>query len=102
MWVLATTSWILPVNGHLGGYLDKNTRPSQPALQEQVDKMGVVDSAIAQALSLESFLPEMEVLGGSGFSTTYKITCDVHGETKLYFVKTGGPESESMFAGESI
>jgi protein-ribulosamine 3-kinase len=60
-----------------------------------------MDSAIAQALSLESPLPEMEVLGGSGFSSTYKITCKVDGETKAYFVKTGGPDTKSMFAGKS-
>ncbi|KFY73117.1 hypothetical protein V499_06761 [Pseudogymnoascus sp. VKM F-103] len=62
--------------------------------------MPAMDSAIAKALSLEEPLPEMEVLGGSGFSSTYKITSKVDGETKTYFVKTGGPSSKTMFAGE--
>lgn len=64
--------------------------------------MPAIDPAIAKALSLEEPLPEMEVLGGSGFSSTYKITSDVNGETKTYFVKTGGPDSKSMFAGKFI
>jgi protein-ribulosamine 3-kinase len=63
--------------------------------------MPAMDSAIAKALSLKNPLPEMEVLGGSGFSSTYKITSNVDGETKTYFVKTGGPSSKTMFAGKS-
>ncbi|KFY07307.1 hypothetical protein V492_07263 [Pseudogymnoascus sp. VKM F-4246] len=62
--------------------------------------MPAMDSAIAKALSLDEPLPEMEVLGGSGFSSTYKVTSKVNGETKTYFVKTGGPDSKVMFAGE--
>lgn len=43
----------------------------------------------------------MEVLGGSGFSSTFKITSEVGGETKTYFVKMGGADSKTMFAGKS-
>ncbi|KFY24000.1 hypothetical protein V493_05500 [Pseudogymnoascus sp. VKM F-4281 (FW-2241)] len=62
--------------------------------------MPAMDSAIAKALSLEEPFPEMEVLGGSGFSSTFKVTSKVDGETKTYFIKTGGPDTKSMFAGE--
>lgn len=71
-------------------------------LRHLLHKMPAMDSAIARALSLEEPLPEMEVLGGSGFSSTYKITSEVDGETKTYFVKTGGPDSKSMFAGKFV
>lgn len=64
--------------------------------------MPAMDPAIAKALSLEEPLPEMEVHGDSGFSSTYKITSKVDGETKIYFVKTGGPDSKTMFAGKFI
>lgn len=64
--------------------------------------MPAMDPAIAKALSLEEPLPEMEVHGGSGFSSTFKITSKVDGETKIYFVKTGGPDSKTMFAGKFI
>lgn len=64
--------------------------------------MPAMDSAIAKVLSLEEPWPEMEELGGSGFASTYKITSKANGETKTYFVKTGGPGSKAMFAGKSV
>lgn len=64
--------------------------------------MPAMDSAIAKALSLEGPLPEMEVVGGSGFSSTFKVTSEIDGVTKTYFVKTGGPDSKAMFAGQFI
>lgn len=70
--------------------------------RQLLDKMPAMDPAIAKALSLEEPLPEMEELGGSGFASTYKITTNANGETKTYFVKTGGPDSKSMFAGKSV
>jgi hypothetical protein len=87
---------------NLGGYSDNNVQLIYLNAQQQLDKMPAMDSAIAQALSLESPLPEMEVHGGSNFASTYKITCEVDGETKAYFVKTSSPDTKSMFAGKSI
>lgn len=86
---------------YLGGYLDNSIQAIHLNFQQLLHNMPAMDSAIAKALSLEEPLPEMEVLGGSGFSSTYKITSKVDGETKTYFVKTGGPGSKIMFAGKS-
>lgn len=59
-----------------------------------------IDPAILQALSLSPATTTLTSHGGSGFSSTYKLTSKgSDGEEKLYFVKTGGVGSEVMFAG---
>jgi protein-ribulosamine 3-kinase len=59
-----------------------------------------IDPAIIEALSLQDSSPEIQSHGGSGFSSTFKITATVNGQKKLFFVKTGGPDSKVTFAGE--
>lgn len=63
----------------------------------------ILDPAILKALSLDVALTSITSHGGSGFSSTAKITTKVDGEEKLYFVKTGsGKDAEIMFAGEYL
>ncbi|KAG4419932.1 hypothetical protein IFR04_006969 [Cadophora malorum] len=60
-----------------------------------------IDLAILKALSLDAASTTLASHGGSGFSSTYKLSSrGSDGEEKLYFVKTGGKKSETMFAGE--
>ncbi|MCJ1225851.1 1-phosphatidylinositol-3-phosphate 5-kinase [Toensbergia leucococca] len=61
-----------------------------------------LDSAIARALSLDPNTTKISSHGGSGFSTTAKITTAVgSGSEKHLFVKTGrGKDAEIMFQGE--
>lgn len=61
-----------------------------------------IDLAILKALSLDAASTTLASHGGSGFSSTYKLSSrGSDGEEKLYFVKTGGKKSETMFAGKS-
>ncbi|KAI9742497.1 MAG: hypothetical protein M1818_004031 [Claussenomyces sp. TS43310] len=58
-----------------------------------------IDPAIIEALALDPRVTTVANHGGSGFSTTLKITSEVNGEEKLYFVKTGnGQDAGIMFA----
>jgi hypothetical protein len=60
-----------------------------------------LDLAIVEALSLDTAVTSIASHGGSGFSSTAKITTQVDGEEKLYFIKMGsGKDAETMFAGE--
>jgi len=61
-----------------------------------------IDSAILKALSLNADTASISSHGGSGFSSTFKISAkDGDGNNKLYFVKTGkGKDSEVMFVGQ--
>ena len=60
-----------------------------------------IDPAIIEALSLDAASTTLASHGGSGFSSTYKLSSrGSNGEEKLYFVKTGGKGSEAMFAGK--
>ena len=61
-----------------------------------------IDSAVIKALSLDSAKTTVARHGGSGFSTTAKITTTLKdGSEKHFFMKTGkGKEDEVMFAGE--
>ncbi|KAK0122259.1 hypothetical protein ONS95_010509 [Cadophora gregata] len=60
-----------------------------------------IDTAILKALSLDPASTTLACHGGSGFSSTYKLSSRASdGEEKLYFVKTGANGSETMFAGE--
>ncbi|KAH7413272.1 Fructosamine/Ketosamine-3-kinase [Cadophora sp. MPI-SDFR-AT-0126] len=60
-----------------------------------------IDPAILKALSLDAESTTLASHGGSGFSSTYKLSSrGSDGKEKLYFVKTGGKGSEVMFAGE--
>ena len=60
-----------------------------------------LDPAIVKALSLDVAVTSIASHGGSGFSSTAKLTTQVQGEEKLYFIKTGnGHDAEKMFAGE--
>lgn len=62
-----------------------------------------LDPAIIKALSLDDAVTTIASHGGSGFSSTAKITTQVDGEEKLYFVKTGtGKDAKVMFAGELL
>ncbi|KAM3078157.1 hypothetical protein ACMFMF_004566 [Clarireedia jacksonii] len=59
-----------------------------------------MDPAILRALSLDASTSTISRHGGGGFSETLKISSSVDGKTKSYFVKTGGKDSDVMFAGE--
>ncbi|KAJ2895599.1 uncharacterized protein MKZ38_006311 [Zalerion maritima] len=60
-----------------------------------------VDPAIIKALGLIPEATRMSSHGGSGFSSTFKLTAAVDGKEKNFFVKTGtGEEAEVMFKGE--
>ena len=61
-----------------------------------------IDSAVIKALSLDPAKTAAAKHGGSGFSTTAKITTTLKdGTEKHFFMKTGkGKDAEIMFAGE--
>jgi protein-ribulosamine 3-kinase len=60
-----------------------------------------LDPAILKALSLDVAVTSIASHGGSGFSSTAKLTSQVDGEERVYFVKMGsGKDAETMFAGE--
>ncbi|KAL2133442.1 hypothetical protein VTI74DRAFT_2328 [Chaetomium olivicolor] len=60
-----------------------------------------VDPAILDALGLEATSSKMVSHGGSGFSSTYKLTSTKDGKELAFFIKTAtGPEAEIMFSGE--
>ncbi|CAN8103949.1 unnamed protein product [Discula destructiva] len=60
-----------------------------------------VDSAILKALGLDAQNTKQTSHGGSGFSSTFKLTCTKDGKQVAYFVKTGtGKDAEVMFRGE--
>ena len=61
-----------------------------------------IDSAVIKALSLDPAKTTVAKHGGSGFSTTAKITTTLKdGTAKHFFMKTGkGKDAEVMFAGE--
>lgn len=59
-----------------------------------------LDSAIIKALSIDPAHTQIAPHGGSGFSTTAKITTEVNGEKKHFFLKTGtSPAAKVMFEG---
>lgn len=59
-----------------------------------------IDPAILEALSLDAAKTKISSHGGSGFSSTSKLTSLVDGKEKSFFVKTGkGEESKIMFTG---
>ncbi|ERT00148.1 hypothetical protein HMPREF1624_03517 [Sporothrix schenckii ATCC 58251] len=60
-----------------------------------------VDPALVEALGLDRTTASIESHGGSGFSSTYKLTGDKDGKRVKYFVKTGtGANAATMFRGE--
>jgi protein-ribulosamine 3-kinase len=60
-----------------------------------------LDPAIVKALSLDVAVSSIASHGGSGFSSTAKLTTQIHREEKIYFIKTGnGQDAQTMFAGE--
>ncbi len=61
-----------------------------------------IDSAVIKALSLDPAKTTVAKHGGSGFSTTAKITTTLKdGTEKHFFMKTGkGIDAQAMFAGE--
>lgn len=60
-----------------------------------------VDSAILAALGLDPKTTKQASHGGSGFSSTFKISGTKDGKEVRYFVKTGtGSDAKVMFAGE--
>jgi protein-ribulosamine 3-kinase len=60
-----------------------------------------LDPAIVKALSLDIAVTNIASHGGSGFSSTAKLTSQVNGAERVYFVKTRtGKDAETMFAGE--
>ncbi|KAI9790675.1 MAG: hypothetical protein M1835_000815 [Candelina submexicana] len=60
-----------------------------------------LDSAVVKALSLDPSTTTVASHGGSGFSTTAKISTTLNGEEKKFFMKTGkGKDAEIMFEGE--
>lgn len=60
-----------------------------------------VDSAILAALGLDAQNTKQATHGGSGFSSTFKLTGLKDGREVNYFVKTGtGRDAEVMFRGE--
>jgi protein-ribulosamine 3-kinase len=59
-----------------------------------------IDRSIVNALSVDPSQTKISSYGGSGFSSTLKITSIVDGKEKRFFMKIGkGMESEIMFAG---
>lgn len=59
-----------------------------------------VDPAILEALGLDPAATQIASHGGSGFASTFKISSQVDGQDRNYFVKTGsGSDSELMFRG---
>jgi protein-ribulosamine 3-kinase len=62
-----------------------------------------VDSAILEALGLDAGTTKITTHGGSGFSSTFKLSSTKGGQTTNYFVKTGsGKDAEIMFQGKSM
>ena len=60
-----------------------------------------LDPAIIKTLSLDVAVTSISSHGASGFSSTAKLTTQVDGEEKVYFVKSGeGKDAEIMFAGK--
>lgn len=60
-----------------------------------------VDAAIINALDLDAFTARMTSHGGSGFTSTFKVTATKDGKPVKYFVKTGlGDGAMLMFRGE--
>ncbi|KPM39127.1 hypothetical protein AK830_g7431 [Neonectria ditissima] len=60
-----------------------------------------VDPALLEALGLDPAVTEINSHGGSGFSSTFKLSSTVDGEPVHYFVKTGtGETAQAMFRGE--
>lgn len=60
-----------------------------------------VDSAILKTLDLDAETTKQASHGGSGFSSTFKLTSTRDGQEVAYFVKTGtGKDAETMFRGE--
>jgi hypothetical protein len=57
------------------------------------------DPNIIKALCLDPTTISITSHGHSQFTTTLKLTAKVNGEDKLFFVKTGGKDSQTMFAG---
>lgn len=61
-----------------------------------------VDSAVLKALGLDENQTSISSHGGSGFSSTFKLSSVVNGEPINYFVKTGsGENAETMFKGRA-
>ncbi|KND94529.1 Ketosamine-3-kinase [Tolypocladium ophioglossoides CBS 100239] len=59
-----------------------------------------VDPAILEALGLDANRTRIAPHGGSGFSSTFKLSSTVGGQPVSYFVKTGtGKDAELMFRG---
>ena len=63
-----------------------------------------INPAIIESLSLDPRATTLASHGGSGFSSTFKLTSeDGDGLGKSFFVKIGkGKDSEIMFAGTSL
>ncbi|KAL2759716.1 hypothetical protein ACRALDRAFT_1067546 [Sodiomyces alcalophilus JCM 7366] len=60
-----------------------------------------IDPAILDALGLDPATTKLSTHGGSGFSSTFKLSSTVDGKPVNYFIKTGsGTDSEVMFRGE--
>lgn len=61
-----------------------------------------MDVNILKALGLNAEGTKMSRHGGSGFSSTFKLTATVGGKEKRFFVKVGtGKDAELMFKGKS-
>ncbi len=59
-----------------------------------------VDPAIVEALGLDPSNTKIHTHGGSGFTSTFKLSAKVDGKEMNYFVKTGtGQNAEVMFRG---
>lgn len=70
------------------------------AIRNATTMAAKVDPAILAALGLDPKLAKIASHGGSGFSSTFKLSSAVDGEEKNYFVKTGtGADAELMFKG---
>lgn len=62
-----------------------------------------VDPAIIEGLGLDPSVTHLATHGGSGFASTFKLSSEVDGKVRNFFVKTGtGPESKVMFQGELV
>jgi protein-ribulosamine 3-kinase len=62
-----------------------------------------LDPAIAEAVGLDPTVTTLARHGGSGFTSTFRLSSVVDGEEKVYFVKTGtDPSAALMFQGKMI
>lgn len=80
----------------------KRRKLLKPNTEQRVNKtkMPELDSAVLIALSLNPTVTTVASHGGSGFSSTFKISTETEDRRKDFFMKTGkDKDAETMFRG---